>query len=874
MTSNLSKYSQRAIDIRLEDENPLIFLQMNEMQTRFVRIKNKEGYTPKRRLGESGNKAGKTHLGLAEDLAHAWGFRPWLEEGDPDYKVNIKIPNMGLIGCETLSQSVMQKIWPTLRELIPKTCAYKTKKNPQGQIQRISFKTDPLNKKCESEMFIRCFSDDTEVLTDSGWKLFQDLNQTERIMTVSMKTGGLELQKPLAYFSYLYRGPMIHGKSQNLDYLVTPTHNMLVCNYHGRGYNDKFTLKPAICLGRRDATPRVFSWVGDDVKNYTLPWNKSVSLPMKDWVAFLGCFLSEGHAAKTEVAISQYPGKSKDEIRKVLDRFPIKFSEKEKTFRAYNTKFARYMRRTYGLSGDKYIPIEIKQLSKELLEVLVYYLVLGDGAIYNAKRGKYRWTQVNYTSKSKRLIDDLQEVLLKIGLNGFVFRPSGSNFYRLNFLKSEKLSLVYNDKSKEEFLKEINYNGRVYCVETPNHTLITRRNGRTLASGNSYDQEADSYEGIDYDWIHWDEPPPKKILQAAERGKVVTNAPSWFTMTPLKEAYIYDEYSLRAYNNGGNDDEIAVIRGEIWDNCIDWCSRCKIDIPRNRDINHETQKLLRPITNCPQCSRIMGFITKAGIDEYLKTLDPEEREAREKGLWKHLSGLVYKMLDRDIHVYEDFPIPRNWMKIEGIDPHDAAPTCYLFGAVSPEEIEVLGKVRNRIFFFDYLLLKEDIDTIIRKIKGKREHHGYSKPKWVILDAKYGVRTEMEGRTWEDELTKRGLGYIKLSSSRPGDVELGHKLVREYLKPHHSTIQGTSRPGMLFAKEGCHGEGGPIHHMFNYQYKPDKDDPDKSFKDFPDICRYVALDQPVYKGPEHDRNVVDMLQKRREAVTKARRRGVM
>jgi len=78
----------------------------------------------------------------------------------------------------------------------------------------------------------------------------------------------------------------------------------------------------------------------------------------------------------------------------------------------------------------------------------------------------------------------------------------------------------------------------------------------------SYDQEADDYEGIDVNWIHWDEPPPRPILQAAERGKVVTNAPSWFTMTPLKEAYIYDEYSLKASNNGGDDDEIAVFRGK------------------------------------------------------------------------------------------------------------------------------------------------------------------------------------------------------------------------------------------------------------------------------------------------------------------------
>jgi hypothetical protein len=108
------------------------------------------------------------------------------------------------------------------------------------------------------------------------------------------------------------------------------------------------------------------------------------------------------------------------------------------------------------------------------------------------------------------------------------------------------------------------------------------------------------------------------------------------------------------------------------------------------------------------------------------------------------------------------------------------------------------------------------------------------------------------------------------------VELGHKLVREYLKPHHSTLEGVNKPGMMFARDGCHGDGGPIHHMFNYQYKskPGQDDPDKTFKDFPDIVRYIALEQPVYKGPDHDRKVVDMIKARQEQATRARRRGVM
>ena len=530
--------TQKEIDLQLCEENPLFFMEMHEGQKKFIRCKNNAGRIPKRRLNESGNKWGKTQIGLAEDLAHAYGKRYWLDEKDPDYKIDIKVPNRGLIGCETLSQSVMQKIWPTLKSLIPKTSTYKPKKNPMGQITEIRFFTDPEGNKCESEIYIR-----------------------------------------------------------------------------------------------------------------------------------------------------------------------------------------------------------------------------------------------------------------------------------------------------------------------------------------SYDQEADSYEGIDYEWIHWDEPPPKPTLQAAERGKIASNAPSWFTMTPLKEAYIYDDYSLKAGNNGGEDDEIAVIRGEIWDNCRDWCYKCRLDIPENRPN--------RGIAECPQCGRAVGFISKDGIDEYLKTLDPDEKEAREKGLWKHLSGLIYKNLDRDTHTYEDFQIPKTWTRIEGIDPHDAKPTKYLFGAISPEEIEILGKVRHRIYFYTYLLLKgEDMDTIVRKIKETRERHGYSKPKWVVIDAKYGARTEMEGRTWEDELRMRGLGYIRLSQSKPGDVELGHKMVREYLKQHYSTLQGTSKPGVLFAREGCRGKDGPIHQMFNYQYKEDKDKPDEEYKDFPDIVRYICLEQPAYTGMEYDNQMKHLLEERKKNAYSARRRGFL
>ena len=200
----------------------------------------------------------------------------------------------------------------------------------------------------------------------------------------------------------------------------------------------------------------------------------------------------------------------------------------------------------------------------------------------------------------------------------------------------------------------------------------------------------------------------------------------------------------------------------------------------------------------------MGFLPRAGIENYLKKItDPDEREAREEGKWKHLSGLVYKMLDRAVHIYPDFQIPPDWMRIEAVDPSDARPTRWLFGAVSPEEIIVNGKLANRIYWYTYLLANGSIDSIARSVKVKRAEHNYREPEMVILDAKFGVRETktLEGSTsWEEQLQHAGIKRIVLSHSGPGDVDLGHKRVKEYLQPHYSAVKDKSFPGMMFAAE--------------------------------------------------------------------------
>jgi len=215
------------------------------------------------------------------------------------------------------------------------------------------------------------------------------------------------------------------------------------------------------------------------------------------------------------------------------------------------------------------------------------------------------------------------------------------------------------------------------------------------------------------------------------------------------------------------------------------------------------------------------------------------------------------------------------MKIEGVDPHDARGTCWLFGAVAPEEIEIQGRTKHRIYCFDYLYSHDSIKDISRQVRAIRAMHGYTDPSFVILDAKYGTRssinsTSEEKKSWQSELEREGIKHIRLSHSAPGDVELGHKLVREYLKDHYSKVTQVAKPGLLFAKKSCSGFNSPIQYMFNYQYDDKSHKPKEEYKDWPDIVRYFALEQPLYRSPQDEADITNLIAGRMKQAIDLRR----
>lgn len=75
-----------------------------------------------------------------------------------------------------------------------------------------------------------CYSDDSEVLTNRGWKLFKDVLDDDLILSLNPNTRNIEWVEFIDRQCFSYYGEMVHFYNRSLDCLVTPEHQMVYLN--------------------------------------------------------------------------------------------------------------------------------------------------------------------------------------------------------------------------------------------------------------------------------------------------------------------------------------------------------------------------------------------------------------------------------------------------------------------------------------------------------------------------------------------------------------------------------------------------------------------------------------------------------------------
>lgn len=356
-----------------------------------------------------------------------------------------------------------------------------------------------------------CFDEETEVLTGSGWKFFKDICLGEHIATMNPDTEELIFVRNTGVIKKPYVGEMIHfgGSSSAPEFMVTPDHKMWVGKQKGRSKKiDKYQFIDAKDCGSGMEIKRGISeWNGDDREYFVLPayeenhflgrankyiklLHPEISMPMKSWMGFLGLMLSEGHVRDRYVSISQRNHR-KFKIRNFLEGFGLQVVESDHEFRIHSVQLCDYLRSLgWSYQPTRKIPREFMGMSQRHLNVLLDALIAGDGSVHK-KNG-----QRIYTTSSKVLADDVQEIMLKCGIparivknktSGTQMTVNGSDFYTRNhdmYIVSERRERK-TGWLDNRLKRKVQYKGYVYCCEVPpHHLLYVRRNGNASWCGN------------------------------------------------------------------------------------------------------------------------------------------------------------------------------------------------------------------------------------------------------------------------------------------------------------------------------------------------------------------------------------------------------
>ncbi|MFA5350895.1 MAG: LAGLIDADG family homing endonuclease, partial [Candidatus Omnitrophota bacterium] len=371
-----------------------------------------------------------------------------------------------------------------------------------------------------SNRAVSCYDEETETLTENGWKKYYEIGNDEKIACFDPSNNSMVFEKPKLLYVHRYEGEMIHFKNKSNDIMVTPDHKMWTFAKQGKFFGkgggkemiwQKIQAKDLVNRFRIQFRDNCNNWNGEEIKEIIVKEHDSfyknrdsqpVKFKVNDFVEFLGYYLSEGGCGlyKTTgkrkkqyhsiIHIAQNEGEKADRINDCLLRLGLRFNRAVNKgcvrWHIHHSGLAEYLKSNFGEGNKtKKIPAIFKNLPIHQLNILFDSLMLGDGHLaQKSKKGKRGY----YCSNSKRLIDDVQEIMLKLGYSTGNVR-SNKKISSINKILCENWRVEFFRKKNRHIFKsdiqKVNYSGIVYCFNTRTGVYFTRRNGRVAIQGNT-----------------------------------------------------------------------------------------------------------------------------------------------------------------------------------------------------------------------------------------------------------------------------------------------------------------------------------------------------------------------------------------------------
>lgn len=342
-----------------------------------------------------------------------------------------------------------------------------------------------------------CFSKDTEVLTNNGWKLFKDVNKNDKIFSMNPENRNIEYVDYINKIQYHYKGDMISLSARGYNSLVTPNHKIPI---ERRVYKNCKRIKIKEFRDAEDLLdikefyiPRTGNWEGIKTNN-----NDRLLASLYGW------YVSKGNVTKRfrnsymcNISQDVKNINNRNKIEKLLNDLGIKYSKGKNGFCFYGEYAKRFYNECPGKSYEKKIPEFIKNMDIAGIKSFLESYCLGDGYIQKVNCFGYDSISKVYYTSSKNLVSDVSELLLKIGkaCHISITNPKGTikkfrnGIYKSNYdvyciCESNSNNVLFHNFNRSK-IEKIEYDDMVYCLELErNHVLLTKRGNDVCWSGN------------------------------------------------------------------------------------------------------------------------------------------------------------------------------------------------------------------------------------------------------------------------------------------------------------------------------------------------------------------------------------------------------
>lgn len=310
-----------------------------------------------------------------------------------------------------------------------------------------------------------CYSDDTEILTDKGWKYFNKLNTDDKVMQVCNGIG--DFVTPISYIRKEYKGLMTHYSGRYNDLMVTPNHKMVSVNSKNEEYFHLAKDIPSVAHKYRKAI----------IHN-----GNGISLT-DDQIRFIiavaaDCKVDTRKSGKRVAHFSFIKERKITRLKEILESLHLEYTEYNKENR--NWKCGRKYH-TFNVVLPYWVEFKglplnwVTDMSAHQKTLFLDEIIYWDGNFVKNRNA------FEFSSKLKHEADMVVTMAVTSGRHATVR-------LRKNDLGEWYAVRVSNDKNTSSYqnikFNNVEYDGFVYCVEVPSGQLLVRRNNKIVVCGN------------------------------------------------------------------------------------------------------------------------------------------------------------------------------------------------------------------------------------------------------------------------------------------------------------------------------------------------------------------------------------------------------